>query len=93
MQHLQGQGMPLNVEGGGSSSTNAAAITSSLIAQLGPNAMHFIQLLQSPQNQFVNYMCQLIPNFMQLPVQQQVYKMQQVQVSLIPPLFRVLGRS
>jgi hypothetical protein len=72
-QHHQGGGPPtMSI-----ANINPAAAT----AAFGPNAMQNIQMLQNPTHPFMQYMTHNVPGFATLPVQQQLQRMQGVQVS------------
>jgi hypothetical protein len=72
-QHHQGGGPPtMSI-----ANINPATAT----AAFGPNAMQNIQMLQNPTHPFVQYMAHNVPGFATLPVQQQLQRMQGVQVS------------
>jgi hypothetical protein len=55
------------------------------INSFGPQGLAFIQQLQDPNSAFVKYMVEQIPNFLALPLPQQLESMQQAQVCL--PLY------
>jgi hypothetical protein len=62
----------------------ATAAHSSALQQVansfGPQGLAFLQQLHDPNSAFVKYMVEQIPNFMTLPLHQQLKSMQQAQV-------------
>ena len=62
--------------------SQAAAMQQQAVNSLGPQGMAFVQQLQDPNSAFVKYMVEQIPNFMTLPLSQQLESMQQAQVGL-----------
>jgi hypothetical protein len=62
--------------------SQAAAMQQQATNSLGPQGLAFVQQLQDPNSAFVKYMVEQIPNFMSLPLPQQLESMQQAQVSL-----------
>jgi hypothetical protein len=75
----------------GPSMPNAANMNATLAA-FGPNAMQNFNILQNPQHPFYLYMCQAVPGFRELHVQQQLEKMRMMQVRRAQP-FRPTGAS
>lgn len=78
MQNQSG-GMP-NTQ---SATPGANQVTPQMLQQiqaLGPAAVQSFQALQNPQNPMVKYLKESIPGFEQLPLSQQLHRMQQVQV-------------
>jgi hypothetical protein len=67
----QGQSQPAN--------THANAMQQ-IVNSFGPAGLAFVQQLQDPNSPFIKYMVEQIPNFMSLPLQQQLKRMQQTQV-------------
>jgi hypothetical protein len=51
-----------------------------IINGFGPQGLSFMHQLQDPNSTFVKYMVEQIPNFLTLPLQQQLKSMQQTQV-------------
>jgi len=51
-----------------------------IINGFGPQGLSFMHQLQDPNSAFVKYMVEQIPNFLTLPLQQQLKSMQQTQV-------------
>jgi hypothetical protein len=80
---VSGRDMSPTAGGGGAGpsalNVNANA-TAAAIAQFGPGAAQLIVALQNPMNPYVNHLCQTIPNFMHMPLPQQLQKIQQLQV-------------
>ena len=62
--------------------SQAAALQQQAANSLGPQGLAFVQQLQDPNSAFVKYMVEQIPNFMSLPLPQQLESMQQAQVCL-----------
>lgn len=66
-----------------SATPGANQVTPQMLQQiqaLGPAAVQSFQALQNPQNPLVKYLKESIPGFEQLPLSQQLQRMQQVQV-------------
>jgi hypothetical protein len=63
--------------------SQAAAMQQQATNSLGPQGLAFMQQLQDPNSAFVKYMVEQIPNFMSLPLPQQLESMQQAQVCLL----------
>jgi len=61
----------------------AVAMQQQAVNSLGPQGMALVQQLQDPNSAFVKYMVEQIPNFMTLPLPQQLESMQQAQVCLL----------
>jgi hypothetical protein len=74
----QSQGQP-QVQGQGQGQGQAAAMQQ-VVNNFGQQGLALLQQLQDPNSTFVKYMVDQIPNFMTLPLQQQVESMQQAQV-------------
>ena len=70
----QPQGQP---QGQGQGQT---AAMQQVVNNFGQQGLAFLQQLQDPNSAFVKYMVEQIPNFMTLPLQQQLEGMQQAQV-------------
>ena len=51
-----------------------------IVNSFGPQGLAFVQQLRDPNSAFVKYMVEQIPNFLSLPLQQQLKSMQQTQV-------------
>ncbi len=66
-------------QGQGQGQGQTAAIQQ-VVNAFGQQGLVLVQQLQDPNNVFVKYMVEQIPNFMTLPLQQQVESMQQAQV-------------
>lgn len=91
---MSGGAMPQQVslgmqnQPGGMANTQSATpganqVTPQMLQQiqaLGPAAVQSFQALQNPQNPLVKYLKESIPGFEQLPLSQQLQRMQQVQV-------------
>jgi len=86
--HSSGTGVGIGVGvGSGHGQNQAPAMHPSIMQQVlsnyGPQGLAFIQQLHDPNSQFVKYMVEQIPNFMSLPLPQQLKSMQQAQVRLL----------
>jgi hypothetical protein len=57
-----------------------ANVMQQIVNSFGPQGLAFVQQLRDPNSAFVKYMVEQIPNFMSLPLQQQLKSMQQTQV-------------
>ncbi|KAH9956808.1 hypothetical protein BC827DRAFT_1378451, partial [Russula dissimulans] len=58
---------------------HANAMQMQIVNSYGAQGLAFMQQLQDPNSAFVKYMVEQIPNFMTLPLQQQLKSMQQAQ--------------
>jgi hypothetical protein len=67
-----------------------ADITQQIIAHFGVQGIGHMQQLNDPNNSFVKYMVEQIPNFASLPLLQQLKSMQQAQVSVTTFLYRII---
>jgi hypothetical protein len=80
-----GIGMNVGVnQGQGQAASTYANTMQQVVNSFGPSGVAYMQQLQDPNSQFVKYMVEQIPNFMTLPLLQQLKRMQQAQVSLLP---------
>jgi hypothetical protein len=84
-----GSGAGINIGAGvgsGQGQNQAPAMHPNIMQQVvgtyGSQGLAFIQQLHDPNSQFVKYMAEQIPNFMSLPLPQQLKQMQHAQVRL-----------
>jgi hypothetical protein len=79
-----GVGMGIGVgQGQGQQAGTHATTMQQVVSSFGPQGVAFMQQLQDPNSHFVKYMVEQIPNFMSLPLLQQLKRMQQAQVRLL----------
>ncbi|KAH9059379.1 hypothetical protein EDB87DRAFT_1622617 [Lactarius vividus] len=80
--HGSGTGIGVGV-GSGQGQNQAPAVPPSIMQQVlntyGPQGLAFIQQLHDPNSQFVKYMVEQIPNFMSMPLPQQLKNMHHAQ--------------
>ena len=76
-------GMSMPNVAGPSSMPGMSQLTPAQMNQLGPQAMQHLQILQNPNHPFVQFLCQQVPGFMQLPVPERLQKMMIAQVRLV----------
>lgn len=88
--HGSGTGTGIGVSvgsGQGQGQNQASAVHPNIMQQVvntyGSQGLAFIQHLHDPSSQFVKYMVEQIPNFMSLPLAQQLKSMQHTQVRLL----------
>ncbi|KAI0250518.1 hypothetical protein BJV78DRAFT_552152 [Lactifluus subvellereus] len=78
---VSASGVGVNIVGqsqGQAAGTHANTVQQ-VVSSFGSQGLAFLQQLQDPNSQFVKYMVEQIPNFMSLPLPQQLKNMQQVQ--------------
>lgn len=79
---------PTVVQSGNTSANPQPASIPPQVAAMGSVAVQYYQMLQNPFNPMVQYITNSFPGFQSLPINQQIMKMHQFQVSyLIPPFF------
>jgi hypothetical protein len=78
-----GIGIGVGVGSGQGQTQPPPSIMQQVVSTYGPQGIAFIQHLHDPNSQFVKYMVEQNPNFMSLPLPQQLKNMQQTQVRLL----------
>ena len=90
--HSSGSGINIGAGvGSGQGQNQPPAMHPNIVQQVvnnfGPQGLAFLQNLHDPTSQFVKYMVEQIPNFMSLPLPQQLKQMQHAQVRLLRVVF------